>query len=175
MGRIPNGFIIFSPKGNVFLNSMTIFSVQFKILGNGISQSFTLSLKSGHPPFMLATHLNLTVKRKKFGLTLSINYFFSYFDTWMHWDCHELLPSLSWILYLMSICFFESFLSLIWVFFDIILPNWFIDSKFGFWNVGFGLRILSILYNWHKRWKTEIFEIPMLHCQTFPNSLEFEN
>ena len=55
---------------------MTIFSVQFKILGNGISQSFTLSLKSGHPPFMLATHLNLTVKRKKFGLTLSINYFF---------------------------------------------------------------------------------------------------
>ena len=129
MGRIPNGFIIFSPKGNIFLNSMTIFSIQFKILGNGISQSFTLSLKSGHPPFMLATHLNLTVKLKKFGLTLSINYFFSYFNAWMHWDCHELLPSLSWILYLMSICFFESFLSLIWVFFYIILSVWHVASE----------------------------------------------
>ena len=129
MGRIPNGFIIFSPKGNIFLNSMTIFSIQFKILGNGISQSFTLSLKSGHPPFMLATHLNLTVKLKKFGLTLSINYFISYFNAWMHWDCHELLPSLSWILYLMSICFFESFLSLIWVFFYIILSVWHVASE----------------------------------------------
>ena len=129
MGRIPNGFITFSPKGNIFLNSMTIFSIQFKILGNGISQSFTLSLKSGHPPFMLATHLNLTVKLKKFGLTLSINYFFSYFNAWMHWDCHELLPSLSWILYLMSICFFESFLSLIWVFFYIILSVWHVASE----------------------------------------------
>ena len=129
MGRIPNGFIIFSPKGNIFLNSMTIFSIQFKILGNGISQSFTLSLKSGHPPFMLATHLNLTVKLKKFGLTLSINYFFSYFNAWMHWDCHELLPSLSWVLYLMSICFFESFFSLIWVFFYIILSVWHVASE----------------------------------------------
>ena len=129
MGRIPNGFIIFSPKGNIFLNSMTIFSIQFKILGNWISQSFTLSLKSGHPPFMLATHLNLTVKLKKFGLTLSINYFISYFNAWMHWDCHELLPSLSWILYLMSICFFESFLSLIWVFFYIILSVWHVASE----------------------------------------------
>ena len=118
MGRIPNGFIIFSPKGNVFLNSMTIFSVQFKILGNGISQSFTLSLKSGHPPFMLATHLNLTVKRKKFGLTLSINYFFFIFR-YMNALGLPWTPSISFLdsifnVYMLLWVFFESYLGLFW-------------------------------------------------------------